>query len=278
MEGYYIEAKRFSEEAKLIMSRLSKNELLQIIAGSFTKSLDALITSKIITLKKFSSFLYNTGVIMKDFFTREFVSARTNFKGYLRGVTPRIMDATLENFCYGKTYINNKIKEFNQLDFTQKKDLLISGLLWTGMVFLVGGGPDFEGGAPDLDIKMGGIGNHRSVFFHTILLAFSLEFTFRFVVNLLRCGRNYLPQRRSVIWNGIDRLIKELDRNESIMISGIWVGIAIHLFKDANIFADRVKPYVGIPKELSMQSHQNIFVTNSFLSFIFSNPTSVRKI
>jgi hypothetical protein len=43
MEGYYIEAKRFSEEAKLIMSRLSKNELLQIIARSFTKSLEARI-------------------------------------------------------------------------------------------------------------------------------------------------------------------------------------------------------------------------------------------
>lgn len=46
MESIYIEAKRFSEEAKLIMSRLSKSELLQIISSSFTKSLEALIITK----------------------------------------------------------------------------------------------------------------------------------------------------------------------------------------------------------------------------------------
>lgn len=175
-----------------------------------------------------------------------------------------------------KTYISNKIEEFNQLDFTQKKDIIVSGLFWAGMVFLVGGGSDFEGGAPDLDIKTGGIGNHRNVFFHTILLALLLEFILRFVVNLLRNGRKYLPHDHSVIWTGVDRLIKELERNENIMVSGIWVGMAIHLLKDANIFADRVKPYTGIPRELSMQAHQNILATNSFLSFIFGNPTQIR--
>jgi hypothetical protein len=277
MENYSIETKRFSNEAKMIMSHLSQNELLQIITHSFTRSLDALITSKVISFKGLFSFLRNTGTKIKDFAIREYSDARTNLKDYAREVAPRVKKAALENLSYGEKYITDKIKEFNRLGFTQKKELLISGLLWIGMVLIIGGGTDFEGGAPDLDIKMGGIGNHRNVFSHTILLALSLEFLLRFVTNLLRNRRKYLPHERSAIWEIVDQLIGELDRNENVMVSGLWVGMAIHLLKDANISSNRVKPYVGIPRELPMQAHQNIYTTNSFLSFIFGFPVQTRN-
>jgi len=50
----------------------------------------------------------------------------------------------------------------------------------------------------------------------------------------------------------------------------MWAGISAHLLKDSGILGHGVKPYNGLPIELSMDAHQNLFTANSIASGIFS--------
>ena len=43
----------------------------------------------------------------------------------------------------------------------------------------------------------------------------------------------------------------------------------LHYLKDANIFSNRTKPYIGL-HGLNMRTHQNIYANNAVLSAIFS--------
>lgn len=88
-------------------------------------------------------------------------------------------------------------------------------------------------------------------------------------INLLRYGREYLPNDKSKVWKCIEELADIIDKNETVLVSGMWLGLSIHLLKDANIGATRTKPYVNMPIEMSMKGHQNMFAGNSFLSFLF---------
>ncbi len=60
-----------------------------------------------------------------------------------------------------------------------------------------------------------------------------------------------------------------LEKNENILVSGVWIGSAIHYLKDANIFSDTVKPYADLPGQHMMGIHQSIFAGNSLISFVF---------
>lgn len=56
----------------------------------------------------------------------------------------------------------------------KKIEILIVTILTFSIFFTVGGRLDMEGGVPDLDTELLGIGMHRNVFLHTILLGLGL--------------------------------------------------------------------------------------------------------
>ena len=59
---------------------------------------------------------------------------------------------------------------------------------------VVSGGPDGDGGAPDLDL-MFGIGAHRSVFSHSILMGASLETGLLALLRLTQLVHAKLPEK-----------------------------------------------------------------------------------
>lgn len=269
MTTYVQESQKFTREAAYIIDNMDRDQLINIVKDSFNKSMEAILISKKNAIKNTGKTILRFGMNTGEFIKNEINFIRYNPENYIDNLFPRIKYSFKE---FKDTVINTssqKIESFKELSDSGKKDIILSGLLWVGTVLMIGGGADFEGGAPDLDSKLGGIGRHRNVFSHTILLGLSLEFFIRFTINLLRHGKNYLPDDRSKVWIGVGKILDEVDRNENVLVSGAWIGLSIHLLKDANIGSSKVKPYVGMPKGLSMETHQNIFAGNSFLAFIF---------
>ncbi len=269
MNDTILEEQKFMEEVNEIIEKLSQSEITIIVKDSFNYALKATLLSKKEVLQNAGGLLKKAGENTNAFIKTEIEHIKLYRKGYIPNMLPRLRDASINTKDNIIETIDYKVETFKTMSTENKKEILISGILWTATVLVAGGGTDFEGGIPDLDIKIGGIGNHRNVFSHTILVGLFFEFFIRLLIKLLKHGREFLPDDKSGIWKYIEKFADIIDENETILISGMWVGLSIHLLKDANIFADRTKPYVGIPKTMKMKSHQNMFAGNSFLSFLF---------
>lgn len=169
-----------------------------------------------------------------------------------------------------KALVESKIilikKIWESMSFEEKKATMIDFTIITLSALVFGGGLDFEGGAPDMDSKFG-IGNHRNLFSHTILLGFTLEFGLRFIGNLL------INSEKKGIYPRIKLLSSILDfikKNHEKVIKGMWIGLFVHYLKDANLLSNRTKPYSGL-HGLDMQTHQGIYTSNAILSAIFAS-------
>lgn len=269
MSENILEQRVFVNEANLIMENIGKCKLINIIMDSLDQAVKATYYSKKLALKNTGRALMNVGKGTTKFVMNEIQYMKWYKESYITTIGPRLRDKTIDMKENLQQLVDARVNKFKTLSMSAKKDIILSGLLWLGTILVIGGGTDFEGGAPDLDTKIGGIGNHRNVFSHTILLGLGLEFILRLTVNLLKHGKEYLPSNKSRIWKGIEDIEATIEKNEDVLVSGIWLGLSIHLLKDANLGASRTKPYSGMPLKLDMQTHQNIFAGNSFLAFVF---------
>lgn len=169
-----------------------------------------------------------------------------------------------------KKFLRRKIifikKTWKSLSYLEKKAVMIDLTIITVSALVFGGGLDFEGGAPDLDLKFG-IGNHRNLFSHTILLGLTLEFGLRFIgnvlINLEKKGIKPNSEMLSLILSFIKGQYKKV-------IKGMWIGLFFHYLKDSKILFGKTKPYTGL-YELNIRTHKRIFATNAILSAIFAN-------
>ena len=121
---------------------------------------------------------------------------------------------------------------------------------------LVSGGPDGNGGAPDLDL-MFGIGAHRSIFSHSILMGSALETTFLSLLRLVRLVHEKLPTGHDPGWDLLLRHANEVARGA---IAGAGVGMANHLVVDGLL---QPAAYHDLPMSAPMEVHQGILATNS---------------
>lgn len=131
--------------------------------------------------------------------------------------------------------------------------------LFLGFVgFMCGsGGVDGNGGIPDLDIAVGGIGNHRSIFFHSVISAAVLETIVFSSVKAINIMHSKLPEEHDPFW---DSVIDKTDWAEAF-VTGACTGIAYHLLVDGTIQGN--KAYVDLPISMPMEGHNTIFVTNA---------------
>lgn len=271
MEENILERDKFIKEVNYIIENISQNQFAIIIRDSFYKSLKAVLISKKDALINMGDMIVKIGKDAHEFIKDEIHYIKLDPEGYVRSIIPRLKYKSVDAKDKLIEVINDKIDYFKSLSYNEKKDIITSGLLWASTVLVVGGGIDFEGGIPDSDIKVGGINNHRNPFSHTILVGLALEFFLRLSINLLTYGRNYLPRDNNKLWDYIEKISITVERNENVLVSGMWWGLAIHFLKDANIGSNRVKPYVGMPYKMSNKAHQRMFAGNSFLSFAFGS-------
>ena len=172
-----------------------------------------------------------------------------------RGFT-QLTDRMLKKFA-------DWLNAFIALPRRDKEEEIVS-LLLSGLVFVfVSGGRDLEGGLPDKDMVLGGMGAHRHVLSHTILLGLGLEFTFRLWLAFIREAHERLPEDHHPVW---DRLRRIVVRSENRLVAAGWLGIGAHLAKDGSLFAGSTKPLVGLPFKASMDLHQLIIHSNALVA------------
>ena len=198
-------------------------------------------------------------------FSKEFVQRykETGIKNSLQNDFNRLKDFTLKLPEISKDLYN----KFLSLSTEQKVETIAILILTLSIFFISSGGLDFEGGIPDTDIILGGIGNHRNIFSHSIVIGLSIEVVCRFAILTLENIKIRLPEPHHPIW---DKVYNFIDSNKNLAFSAMWLGIGTHLIKDTGLFSHLTKPYSGLPVDMSMGSHKALFMTNGLASDIFA--------
>ena len=124
--------------------------------------------------------------------------------------------------------------------------------------FLLGsGGLDGDGGLPDTDLALG-IGRHRSIATHSILIGAMVETALVMLVCLADDIHAALPADHSPFW---DRLKQYKTRLAASFASGTALGLAYHLGMDATIQGG--KAYADLPVNMPMEGHQILMGANA---------------
>ena len=184
-------------------------------------------------------------------------------KNSLQNDMNRVKDFTLKLPEKSKDLYN----KFISLPPDQKVETVAILILTLSIFFISAGGLDFEGGIPDTDIILGGIGNHRNIFSHSVVVGLSIEFVCRFAILILENIKNRLPIPHHPVW---DRVYNFVDSNKNLAFSAMWLGIGTHLIKDTGLFAHLTKPYSGLPVDMSIGGHKALFMTNGLASDVFA--------
>lgn len=123
--------------------------------------------------------------------------------------------------------------------------------------FLIGsGGLDGNGGLPDLDLAAG-IGNHRSIFTHSVLMGATAEAVLIGLDKLALLTYQRLPEDHDPVWDGIYDFTARTLHAAKI---GTSAGIAFHLAVDGALQPAALK---HLPFSAPMEVHQGILVGNA---------------
>ena len=131
--------------------------------------------------------------------------------------------------------------------------------------FCGSGGIDGDGGIPDLDIAVGGIGNHRNVFFHSVISAALLETMVYSSIDASNMIYKKLPDNHDGFW---DKLVGYKNWANAF-VTGACTGIMYHLLIDGTI--DGKKAMTNFPISMSMEGHNAFFITNAIAEGIDLN-------
>jgi len=153
------------------------------------------------------------------------------------------------------------------------RDELVPIVIGLIVCYASAGGLNLEGGLPDTDLELG-IGMHRNILSHSLLIGFTTEGMLRFGVEVLAGLHGKLPAEHCTVWDNVHRLIKKC---ESSAITGLWVGICLHFIKDAGLFSHTTKPYTGLPGEHGMAFHQGLFAANGAASGVMGASQAIQK-
>jgi len=122
---------------------------------------------------------------------------------------------------------------------------------------LVSGGPDANGGFPDSDIAIGGIGAHRSLFTHSILGGAFLETLIYSLGDLMEVAHVHLPRDHDPVW---DVIAKHSAGFKKALAMGAGLGMVVHLGSDGTW---QPGTYHGIPIHLPREVHCAILDVNA---------------
>ena len=264
------QAVRFGKEVSILAKSVGTVEFSTLLRESMKESVAVMYESKKNGIKNSARILAGfagrtAGAVVHE--VREITSSPA---GYLHNAGGRFKATVASGKQTVTSFGKSRLSLFKQMSFRRKRKFIADGAVFLGMMLLVGGGTDFEGGAPDLDTRFFGIGGHRNILTHSILWGLALEFMVRVVIRLYRKGACRLPADRSAFWNRFEKVAGLLERHEDAAVGGLWAGMALHLLQDASLVSGSTKPYTWLPGEHAMGTHQGIFAGNSFFSFMFS--------
>ena len=136
---------------------------------------------------------------------------------------------------------------------------------------LGGGGLDADGGIPDLDLLVS-IGNHRSIFTHSVLPMIIIEGVCISIIGLVNTVHNNLPPGHDQIWDDIKCSNKTVLES---FFTGMSLGLAYHLGVDGTLQGDGT--YKDLPFSMPKFGHQLIAGLNSLTELIDITRSKVLK-
>jgi hypothetical protein len=157
-----------------------------------------------------------------------------------------------------KSFVSS-IKDLSKAELIAVAASLVGAII----AFTVVGGTN--GGVIDSDIKVLGLGGHRSIYFHSIVVGLAGEITFLSFFKLVELLHGNLPKKHLPIW---DRMLKIYSRFTQGLITGTWIGVTTHLVFDAHI--DGWTPYKDLPVSLPKWGHVMIMDLNAATSGWFA--------
>jgi hypothetical protein len=127
----------------------------------------------------------------------------------------------------------------------------------TAGFYLGSGGFDGNGGVPDQDISMFGIGDHRSILMHSILPGIVIEASVLSAYGLVRLIHERLPRQHDVFW---DVILNDSERIMGPLTAGVSAGISYHLAVDSFI---QTAPYKDLPFSMPIEGHETLMAANA---------------
>lgn len=240
-----------------IRSIVSDEKISEIAYNALVNAAKAVIETKIKSIFEFVKFVVVNTIKITKYLAKTIKEEKLN--------------APKKWWSDTKKLINNKIEQIKKIwqsmTLQQRVDTIIDFSIMVLFAFLVSGGFDLEGGLPDTD-RAFGMGAHRNLFTHTILVGLTMEFVIRFLVALVVESEKFGYVPKSKI---LQNLLEFAKKHHTAAISGMWLGLSLHFLKDSNFFASRTKPYVGV-EGWSMRDHQNMLMSNAMAAAIFSQP------
>lgn len=249
MNGNYVES-RLYRELRIALNRTSPDELKQWGVKSAAR-LPAIGKRR---LKNLGYFLGQIGNFTAEEIRNAFAAwKRGNLLRHLENRSARAIDGSVD---IGRRVLRT-IGAMGQALYENPKETA-PGLLALVIGFYVGsGGLDGNGGVPDTDITILGIGEHRSIFTHSIISGIIMEGSILALSELADLVCDKLPEDRSPFW---DQVRKIKDQIGTPLAVGTSSGIAYHLAVDGLI---QVAPYKDLPFSMPMEAHQTILVLNA---------------
>jgi len=143
--------------------------------------------------------------------------------------------------CISETIVN-----FVLLSRSERAKAMAAMVLTLLIFYATAGGWDLEGGLPDTDLLLG-IGNHRNIFFHSVLIGFGVEFCLRLAVLFIKRFGDRLPINHDPVWDEVRDFIIQ---NQNLALAALWAGLGAHLIK--------VPVYLEEPLNLILGSRDTI--------------------
>lgn len=159
--------------------------------------------------------------------------------------------------------IVNIIKNFSKYIKENPKTNITNVLIFILGAYLGSGGVDGDGGIPDLDLEMFGMGDHRSIFTHSIIAGIVIEVLVLFAIITIDMIYDKLPKEHSEIW---DLIHEKKDDFLFNFTTGVSAGLAYHFTIDATI--DGTGTYKNLPFSAPLEVHQFIMGANTFIEGI----------
>lgn len=240
---------RIQREARVMLDSLSPAEWAYLLAFSASAAVIGTAYSKVAGVRQLGRSISSGARRAAD---------EIQERG-LSGAAVRIPGDFLTATSIQRARANALFRRLSLLGVADRRALVLDVIVAGAVAYLVAGGPDVEGGLPDLDLLLG-VGHHRNPFSHTILIALSVEASLRFFAAALSQLHGRLPEDHDDFW---DRALSTYSHTYEAGIVGVWLGTATHLLKDAGPPWAGVKPMVGLPVTLTVAGHKALLAGNS---------------
>ena len=214
-----------------------------------------------LTVRRIKGFCHTMHWLWKN----SIVTSQEIFSNFKKGTLKQYISDVFNN-CKNKTKnITKNLSNLTKSATKEPKDFIINyGPFF--LAFALGfnfasGGLDGDGGLPDLDLEFG-IGAHRSILSHGIIMGITAECAIIIISMLADIVIKKLPEEHDKFWDNVSKRKNEIIKG---LMVGVGAGMAYHLTIDGTL---DIKAYCDLPFKVNMITHKGIMLMQAIIEWI----------